>query len=98
MRIYIADRINISYYDVEGNKKEKIITGFPSTVLSHEYDHLDGILHMDKGLEVLLMDKDERKEFRKKYGYEVYEQYGDFEELLSDYDYDKKCKKMIKKK
>ena len=91
-------RINISYYDVEGNKKEKIITGFPSTVLSHEYDHLDGILHMDKGLEVLLMDKDERKEFRKKYGYEVYEQYGDFEELLSDYDYDKKCKKMIKKK
>ena len=42
------------------------------------------------------MDKDERKEFRKKHGYEVYEQYGDFEELLSDYDYDKKCKKMIK--
>ena len=89
-------RIHISYYDVEGNKKEKIITGFPSTVLSHEYDHLDGILHMDKGLEVLLMNKDERKEFRKKHGYEVYEQYGDFEELLSDYDYDKKCKKMIK--
>ena len=91
-------KIQLLYYDINGNKKEKIITGFPSTVLSHEYDHLDGILHMDKGLEVLLMSKEERKEFRKKYGYEVYEQEGKFEKLVSSYDYNSKTKKLIKHK
>ena len=84
--------------DLNGTKKEKTITGFPSTVLSHEYDHLNGVLHMDKGLEVLLMNKEERKEFRKKYGYEVYEQEGKFEELVKCYDYDSSTKKLIKNK
>ncbi len=91
-------KIQLLYYDLSGKKKEKTIEGFPATVLSHEYDHLDGILHMDKGLEVLLMDKDERKEFRKKYGYEVYDQKGKFEELISEYSYDTNSKKMVKHK
>lgn len=91
-------KIQLSYYDIKGNKKEKTITGFPSTVLSHEYDHLDGILHMDKALEVLLMNKEERKEFRKKYGYEIYAQEGQFEELIKDYEYDVNTKKLIKHK
>ena len=91
-------RIKILYHDLNGTKKEKTITGFPSTVLSHEYDHLNGVLHMDKGLEVLLMNKEERKEFRKKYGYEVYEQEGEFEELVKCYDYDSSTKKLIKNK
>ena len=89
-------KIQLLYYDINGNKKEKTITGFPSTVLSHEYDHLDGILHMDKGLEVLLMTKEERKEFRKEHGYEVYEQEGDFEKLVDNYSYDATTKKLIK--
>ena len=89
-------KINISYYDINGNKKEKEITGFPSTVLSHEYDHLNGILHMDKGLEILEMTKEERKEFRKTYGYEVYEKEGEFEKLINEYDYDIITKKLIK--
>ena len=89
-------KINISYYDINGNKKEKEITGFPSTVLSHEYDHLNGILHMDKGLEILEMTKEERKEFRKTYGYEVYEKEGEFEKLVNEYDYDIITKKLIK--
>ena len=91
-------KIHLLYYDINGNKKEKTITGFPSTVLSHEYDHLDGILHMDKALEVLLMNKEERKEFRKKYSYEVYEQEGEFEKLVNSYDYDANIKKLIKHK
>ena len=90
-------KIQLSYYDINGNKKDKTIEGFPATVLSHEYDHLDGILHMDKALEVLLMNKDERKDFRKTYGYEVYEQKGKFEELVSDYDYDTNSKKLVKR-
>ena len=73
------------------------ITGFPSTVLSHEYDHLDGILHMDKGLEVIIMPKEERKKFRETYGYEIYAQEGNFEELVKGYDYDSNTKKLIKK-
>jgi peptide deformylase len=91
-------KINISYYDINGNKKEKEITGFPSTVLSHEYDHLNGILHMDKGLEILEMTKEERKEFRKTYGYEVYEKEGEFEKLVNEYDYDIITKKLVKHK
>ena len=55
--------------------------GFPATVFSHEYDHLDGILHMDKALEVLVMEKEERKEFRKEHPYEVFSKDGDFLEL-----------------
>lgn len=90
-------KIQLSYYDINGKKKVKTIEGFPATVLSHEYDHLDGILHMDKALEVLLMNKDERKEFRKTYGYEVYEPKGKFEELVSDYDYDTNSKKLVKR-
>lgn len=90
-------KIQLTYYDINGNRKEKIVEGFPTTVLSHEYDHLDGILHMDKGLEVILMNKDERKEFRKNHGYEVYEQQGKFEELILDYDYDSNIKKLVKR-
>ena len=65
--------------------------GFESTVLSHEMDHLDGILHMDKAEELLVMTKEERKEFRKTHGYEIISQSGKYEDLLKD-------KKVLKKK
>ena len=74
-------KIEIEYLDINGNKKEMIFEGFPATVFSHEYDHLDGILHMDKALEVLVMEKDERKEFRKEHPYEIFSKDGDFLEL-----------------
>ncbi len=57
-------KVNISYYDINGNKKDKEIIGFPSTVLSHEYDHLNGILHMDRIDESFLMTLDQMKEYR----------------------------------
>ena len=56
--------VEIEYLDVNGNFCEMNFEGFPATVFSHEYDHLDGILHMDKAIEVLVMDKEERKIFR----------------------------------
>ena len=40
------DLLGISY-DVEGNEHEDDFEGFESTVLCHEIDHLDGILHID---------------------------------------------------
>lgn len=73
--------VEIEYLDIQGNKQQMTFEGFPATVFSHEYDHLDGILHMDKALEVLVMDKEERKEFRKEHPYEVFSKDGDFLEL-----------------
>ncbi len=70
----IVDRpyfLEIEYYDVNGNKKTKIIEGFEATVFSHEYDHLDGILHIDKSDEIFKMTSDEMKEYRIKNPYEV---------------------------
>lgn len=74
-------KIEIEYLDIYGNKQEMMFEGFPATVFSHEYDHLDGVLHMDKAIEVLVMEKEERKEFRKEHPYEVFSKDGDFLEL-----------------
>ena len=61
----------VKYYDEDGNIHEDKFEGFPSTVLSHELDHLDGILHMDIADEVLVMPKEERKVYREKHPYEI---------------------------
>lgn len=84
-------RIVIRYQDINGEYHDEVFEGFESTVLSHEMDHLDGILHMDKAEELLVMTKDERKEFRKTHGYEIISKNGKYEELLKD-------KKVLKKK
>ena len=46
-------RIYVEYIDIDGNIHNDIFEGFESTVLSHEMDHLDGVLHMDVAEEVL---------------------------------------------
>ncbi len=74
-------KVKISYIDLFGRKHQKTFKGFPATVFSHEYDHLDGILHMDKALEIKVMAAEERKEFRKTHGYKIFSQDGDFLEL-----------------
>jgi len=74
-------KILVEYYDTLGNKHEEIFEGFESTVLSHEMDHLDGILHMDKSKELIVMPLEERKIFRKDHGYNIITKIGDFEDL-----------------
>ena len=64
-------KIVVEYLDAEGNLHKDIFEGFESTVLSHEMDHLDGILHMDIALEIKNMPKEERKKFRQTHGYEI---------------------------
>ena len=64
-------KIVVEYLDIEGNLHKDIFEGFESTVLSHEMDHLDGILHMDIALEIKNMPKEERKIFRQNHGYEI---------------------------
>lgn len=40
--------IEITYFDVDGVEHKEFATDLYSTVLQHEYDHLDGILFIDK--------------------------------------------------
>lgn len=74
-------RITLEYQDVKGNKHKEVFEGFESTVLSHEMDHLDGILHMDIADEVLVMERKERKIFRQTHGYNIISKTGDFNTL-----------------
>ena len=64
-------KIEVEYFDINGEKQNKIIEGFETTVFCHEYDHLEGILHMDRLDESSLMTLDQMKEFRTNNGYEV---------------------------
>ena len=70
----IVDRpysIEIEYYDIHGVKHQKTIEGFEATVFSHEYDHLNGILHMDKSSEIFEMTLEEMQAYRKEHPYEI---------------------------
>lgn len=71
-------KIEIVYYDENKVKHHEIFEGFEATVLSHEMDHLDGILHIDKSIELLQMNYEERKEFRKTHPYEIIRKEGEF--------------------
>lgn len=64
-------KIDIEYYDINGNKKEKTITGFETTIFCHEYDHLNGILHMDRTNEIFKMKLDDMREYRKNNPYKI---------------------------
>lgn len=64
-------KIEVEYLDINGEKQNKIIEGFETTVFCHEYDHLEGILHMDRITDSSLMTLDQMKEFRTNNGYEV---------------------------
>lgn len=76
-------KIRVRYFDIEGNGHEDEFEGFESTVLCHEIDHLDGILHIDIADKVIEGTKEERIELRKKDGYTIISQTGDFEQLKS---------------
>ena len=78
-------RVLINYLDLEGNKLSKTFEGFASTVFCHEYDHLDGILHMDKSIEMYDMEPEARAVFRENHPYEIYEKEGDYLSLVKKY-------------
>ena len=74
-------RIRVRYLDIEGNQHEDDFEGFESTVLCHEIDHLNGILHIDIADKVISGTKEKKIELRKKEGYKVISTIGDFEKL-----------------
>ena len=78
LRPYI---INLEYYDVLGEKHYEKFEGFESTVLSHEYDHLNGILHIDIAEEIRILSVEERKKLRQLEGYNILFDSGDYNKL-----------------
>ncbi len=91
-RVLRPYKINVEYFDIQGNKHSDIFEGFESTVLSHEMDHLDGILHIDIAEEVLEMSKEERKKWRQTHEYKIFSKTGNYDSLK-----DKNQKKKILK-
>ena len=91
-RVLRPYKINVEYFDIQGKKHSDIFEGFESTVLSHEMDHLDGILHIDIAEEVLEMSKEERKKWRQTHEYKIFSKTGNYDSLK-----DKNQKKKILK-
>lgn len=71
-------KMTLHYYDKDGKEHEDTFEGFEATVLSHEIDHLDGILHMDIAEQVLEMNAEERMAFRKEHPYEIISKTGKY--------------------
>ncbi|MFT5289326.1 MAG: peptide deformylase [Planctomycetota bacterium] len=42
------DNCTVEYWTAEGDRREEDFTGFPSRVIQHEYDHLEGVLLVDR--------------------------------------------------
>jgi len=80
-RVLRPYKIELEYQTPEGENKNIILEGFESTVLSHEYDHLNGILHIDIAEEIRVMPKEERKKWRQTHDYNIISTTGDYEEL-----------------
>lgn len=83
-RVLRPYKIDLEYDDINENKHLETFKGFESTVLSHEMDHLDGILHIDIAEEVLQMPVEERKKWRQLHGYKIYSKTGDFNLLRQE--------------
>jgi len=82
-RVLRPYKIELEYYDINDKKHKELFEGFEATVLSHELDHLDGILHMDIAEEVIVMPSEERKKWRQSHGYKIYSKTGKYELLKS---------------
>lgn len=74
-------KIRVRYIDIDGKEHEDYFEGFEATVLCHEIDHLDGILHMDIADKVITATKEERIKLRKDDGYKILNEAGSYEEL-----------------
>lgn len=71
--------IVVTYYDLNGVEHTETISGLPATIISHEYDHLDGIFHLDRSKEIYQMTIEDKKQYRQEHPYEVISEDCDFE-------------------
>lgn len=47
-RVLRPDRISVSFTDLSGERRLMKLVGYPAVVVQHEYDHLNGILFVDR--------------------------------------------------
>ncbi len=71
-------QIEIEYYDINKEKHLKTIEGFETTIFCHEFDHLNGILHMDRTKKTYLKTLDQMREYRNKNPYKIISKEKDF--------------------
>lgn len=71
--------VEVEYYDINGEKIHETFEGFKATVFCHEYDHLNGILHIDLADDVRRMTWEETKNYREKYPYKIIAKDGEYE-------------------
>lgn len=62
-------KIKVKYYDIQQKEIIEEFCGFEATVLSHELDHLEGLLHIDIAEKMQILNVKERKKLRQKEGY-----------------------------
>jgi len=55
------EKMQISYYDEQGQKQERGASSFLAAIFDHEIDHLNGTLFIDKTIDVWEIDKDFNK-------------------------------------
>lgn len=53
-------KIDVEYYDINWNKVKVKFRGFPAVIFQHEFDHLQGILYIDR------LDKAKQEELKHK--------------------------------
>ncbi len=70
-KVYRPYYVKVRYLSQNFEEKITEFEGMYATVISHEYDHLFGIIHTDIADEITDYPFEDRKEFRKKYGYTV---------------------------
>ena len=70
-KVYRPYYVKVRYLNQNFEEKITEFEGMYATVISHEYDHLFGIIHTDIADEITDYPFEDRKEFRKKYGYTV---------------------------
>ena len=63
--------VEVEFYTVSGEKKHEFFEGFKATVFCHEYDHLNGILHIDLADDVQKMTYEQTLEYRKEHPYKI---------------------------
>ena len=56
------EKVKIRGLDMEGKLQEYEFEGFHANVICHEYDHLDGILFIDKAKEIFTPEELEERE------------------------------------
>ena len=71
-------KIKLEYQDEDGNTHEEIFEGLAATVVAHELDHFEGILHIEIAIDVHTYTFEERVELRKREPYKIIRKTGEY--------------------